>query len=103
MRGYRVVMIERDKFPRFHIGESLLPATQRIWERLGIAERLQHSGQTFKYAGEFRIGKSPDKSDFHSSIGYFHRIPKRDFGPRPYAYQVERAWFDKLLQDTAVE
>lgn len=101
-KGYRVVMIERETFPRFHVGESLLPATQRIWEKMGLAGELEQSGHTFKYAGEFRIGHRPDRSDFTCTTGYFHHIPQKDFPPRPYAYQVERAIFDKQLQDCAV-
>lgn len=102
-RGYNVVMIEREEFPRFHVGESLLPGTQPIWERMGIAEKLQHSGHTFKYAGEFRVGRFPNRNEIYSTIGYFHNVPRSDFSPRPYAYQVERAVFDKQLQDCAVE
>ncbi len=54
-KGYRVVMLERESFPRFHIGESLLPGSQQIWERLGLADEMQHSGHTFKYAGTFFV------------------------------------------------
>ncbi len=104
MKGYRVVMIDREKFPRFHVGESLLPATQAIWEKIGIAERLQHSGHTFKYAGEFRIGRYPNNpDDVLRTIGYFHNVPRADFNERPYAYQVERAVFDHQLQQNAVD
>ena len=102
-KGYRVLIIEREKFPRFHVGESLLPATQPIWEQIGLAEKLQHSGHTFKYAGEFRIGPRPDQNRFYRTIGYFHNVPRKDFIQRPYGYQVERAVFDKQLQDNAVE
>lgn len=100
--GHSVVMIEREQFPRFHVGESLLPASQSVWERMGIAEELQHSGHTFKYAGEFRIGRFANRPDLYRTIGYFHNIPRSDFSARPYAYQVERAVFDKQLQDCAV-
>ena len=101
-QGYKVVMIEREEFPRFHVGESLLPGTQPIWEKMGIASELERSGHTFKYAGEFRIGRFPNKDEIYSTIGYFHNVPRSDFSPRPYAYQVERAVFDKQLQDCAV-
>ena len=40
-RGYRPLVLERQQFPRFHIGESLLPASQPVLERMGIAEELQ--------------------------------------------------------------
>ncbi len=103
MKGYRVLLIDREKFPRFHVGESLLPGTQPIWEEIGMANKLEQSGHTFKYAGEFRIGARPDQSKFYRTIGYFNNVPRKDFSPRPYAYQVERAIFDKQLQDNAVE
>jgi halogenation protein CepH len=102
-QGYRVVMLEREQFPRFHVGESLLPSSQDIWERMGFAERLQHAGHTFKYAGEFRIARSPISDDIISTTGFFNNFPRRDLGVRPYAYHVERAVFDKALQDFAVE
>ena len=103
-KGYCVTMIERETFPRFHVGESLLPASQLIWERMGIAEQLQHSGHTFKYAGDFRIGRTPVShgKDILSTIGHFNNFPRKDLAKRPYAYQVERAVFDKQLQDFAV-
>lgn len=100
-KGYKVLVLERETFPRFHVGESLLPGTQPIWERMGIADELQNSGHTFKAAGEFRIGRYPDKSEIYSTIGYFHNVPRADMSPRPHAYQVERAVFDKQLQDCA--
>jgi 2-polyprenyl-6-methoxyphenol hydroxylase-like FAD-dependent oxidoreductase len=37
-RGRRVVVLERERFPRFHVGESLLPFSLPIFERLGVAE-----------------------------------------------------------------
>ncbi len=101
-KGYRVVLIEREAFPRFHIGESLLAASQEIWERLGIAEDLQHSGYTFKYGGGFRLGVRPDQEEFTSATVHFRRVPKKDLGPRPFAYHVDRHKFDKQLQDSAV-
>jgi FAD-dependent halogenase len=96
-QGYSVLLLEREKFPRFHVGESLLPSTQRIWEKLGIAEPMQYLGNTFKYAGEFRIGLDPRKSDYEYSINHFNNIPRQKLQERPYAYQVERSYFDLFL------
>ena len=38
--GLSVLLLEKDKFPRFHIGESLLPATNHVWERIGVRKKL---------------------------------------------------------------
>jgi FAD-dependent halogenase len=100
-QGYRVLLLEREKFPRFHVGESLLPTTQRIWEKLGIAEPMQHLGHTFKYAGEFRIGLDPRKSDYEYSTNRFNNIQRQKLQERPYAYQVERSEFDLFLLNHA--
>ncbi len=100
-KGYRVLLLEREKFPRFHVGESLLPGTQLIWEKLGIAEPMQHLGHTFKYAGEFRIGLDPRKSDYEYSINRFNNVPRKQLQERPYAYQVERSEFDLFLLNHA--
>jgi flavin-dependent dehydrogenase len=100
-QGYRVLTIEREKFPRFHVGESLLPKTQLIWEKLGIAEPLQHLNHTFKYGGDFRIGLDPRKSDYEYSRADFYNIPRDQIQQRPYAYQVERSQFDLFLLNHA--
>lgn len=99
-QGYRVLLLEREKFPRFHVGESLLPASQLIWEKLGISESIQDLKQTYKDGAEFRIGLDPDKSsdqqvfiDFTDPLNW----PKQDFPEHPYAYQVNRSEFDWLL------
>ncbi len=96
-QGYRVLLLEREKFPRFHVGESLLPGTQLIWEKLGIAEQMQHFNHTFKYGGDFRIGLDPNKSEYESSILHFYNFPRDRLQQRPYAYQVERSEFDMFL------
>lgn len=100
-QGYQVLLLEREKFPRFHVGESLLPGTQLIWEKLGIAEPMQHLKQTFKYGGDFRLGLDPNKSDYESSILHFYNFPRHRLQQRPYAYQVERSEFDLFLLNHA--
>lgn len=100
-QGYRVLTLEREKFPRFHVGESLLSKTQLIWEKIGIAEPLQHFQHTFKYGGDFRVGLDPRKSDFESSRVDFYNIPRDQLQQRPYAYQVERSEFDLFLLNHA--
>ncbi len=96
-QGYDVLLLEREAFPRFHVGESLIPSTQAIWERLGIAEALQHQGHVFKYAGEFRVGHHAKSSGYDSTIAYFNNVPPSHRKSRPFAYQVVRSEFDHFL------
>jgi flavin-dependent dehydrogenase len=102
-QGYQVLVIEREKFPRFHVGESLLVATQRIWEKLGIADSLMHCGQTFKFGAELRIGLDPKRSEYDTTIARFHNFPRERLQARPFAYQVERSQFDLFLLNHAQE
>src|ERR1700756_5865206 len=50
--GRRVIVFERDKFPRFHIGESLLPFSMRAFTRLGLHEKFARAGFMEKFGGE---------------------------------------------------
>ena len=50
--GRRVVVLERDKFPRFHIGESLLPFSMHAFTRLGLHEKFKRAGFMEKFGGE---------------------------------------------------
>lgn len=96
-KGYTVLVIEREKFPRFHIGESLLPSTQLIWEELGIASDMEQLGNTFKYAGEMRVGLDPRKSDYAFTQAKFNHLPRKLLQERPYGYQVDRSTLDHYL------
>ena len=51
--GHRVVVLEKEKFPRYHIGESLLPFTFYPLQRLGLIERMQRSAFVKKYSVQF--------------------------------------------------
>ncbi len=85
--GQRVVVIEKDPFPRFHIGESLLPGDVPVLERLGLGPELQRFVR--KGGAEFRHEKTGRKTEFAFGEG----LP----GGPGYAYQVERSIFDDLL------
>lgn len=98
MRGHRVVVLEKERFPRHQIGESLLPSTVHGVCRLtGVAEKLEQSGFTPKRGGTFKWGASPEPWTFSFSVS-----PKMA-GKTSFAYQVERAKFDKILLDHAGE
>ncbi|GAB4528223.1 MAG: hypothetical protein Tsb0014_09410 [Pleurocapsa sp.] len=104
-QGYEVLLLEREKFPRFHVGESLLPATQLIWEKLGIRESLENlAAKKYKDAAEFRIGLHPQSDRYdYARIDFTdpNNWSPKDYPQYPYAYQVERSQFDLLLLDRA--
>ena len=96
MRGHRVMLLEKEKFPRWQIGESLLPATVHGVCRLtGVADELAKAGFTKKRGGTQRWGANPEPWTFAFSVS-----PKMA-GETSYAYQVERSKFDQILLDHA--
>jgi FADH2-dependent halogenase len=92
--GRRVLVLERDKFPRFHIGESLLPFSMQTFDRLGVREKLD---RTFlpKFGGEIVAACGTKGVKFYFKDGFRSR--------RDRAYQVTRSEFDKLLLDHSRE
>ena len=96
MRGHRVVLLEKEMFPRYQIGESLLPSTVHGVCRLtGVADELAKAGFTKKRGGTLRWGANPEPWTFAFSIS-----PKMA-GDTSHAYQVERSKFDQILLDHA--
>jgi flavin-dependent dehydrogenase len=92
-RGLEVAVFERDAFPRFHIGESLLPQSQKVWEELGVTEQLE-ARFLRKYGARFIAADSGDEQHY--------RFAQAFDGSVTYAYEVERAEFDDLLLKNAV-
>ncbi len=90
--GRRVVIVEREKFPRFHIGESLLPYSVATFDRLGVREELDRWAVD-KRGAEIATacGSRVVKFLFENGFRLRHRR----------AYQVERAKFDQMLLDRA--
>ncbi len=88
-KGWRVTLLEKERHPRFHIGESLLPHNLPIFKRLGVLEQVA------------AIGMKKPGADFNSSleVSGHHQF---DFSfaldkSQPYAYEVRRSEFDNLL------
>ena len=54
--GKRVLVLEREHFPRFKIGESLLPYNRRIFEEMGVLGKLEAGGFLRKYGAQFHLG-----------------------------------------------
>jgi flavin-dependent dehydrogenase len=92
--GRRVVVLEREKFPRFHIGESLLPFSTQAFDRLGVREKLDRAFIP-KYGGEIISSCGTRGVRFYFKDGYRAQ--------RDRAYQVTRSEFDKLLLDHSRE
>ena len=87
-RGRDVVLIEKSRHPRFHIGESLLPLNMPLFERLGVADEISMIGMP-KYGAEF-------VSPWHSAAVTFDFANAVDKS-FPFAYQVRRSEFDHIL------
>jgi flavin-dependent dehydrogenase len=87
-RGHRVTLLEKARHPRFHIGESLLPANLPLLEKLGVADAVKSIGME-KWGAEF---VSP-YHDHKQSVEFADAMDKS----MPMAYQVRRAEFDEIL------
>ena len=93
-RGYRVIQLEKDRHPRFHIGESLLPCNLPIMEELGVLEKVRALG-VLKLGADFPCGDVGMYQTFH-----FRRALGRS---PPHAFQVKREEFDQMLFEHARE
>ena len=93
-RGHSVILAEKDRHPRFHIGESLLPHNLPLFDRLGVRDKVEASGMR-KHGIEF-------VSPYHgkSVKFYFDRAYDKRF---PYSFQVRRSSFDHMLLRNASE
>jgi flavin-dependent dehydrogenase len=93
-RGRDVVIVERDRHPRFHIGESLLPLNLPLFEKLGLEDQIRAIGIT-KYGAELVSPQHGAPVTLHFGFAWDKS--------HPYAYQVRRSQFDQILFDNCVE
>lgn len=91
--GRRVLLLEKEVFPRFHIGESLLPYNQPILRELGVLDEIAAAGFPRKTGAQFRLGNGRGSTQFVFAQGRFTREPE--------TVQVERAVFDHILLKNA--
>lgn len=91
-RNRRVVVLERESFPRFHIGESMLPLSNDVWRELGVFDEIDR-----------RFQHKPGATFIHEESGaeFTYMFDQAIRGGNPYAFQVKRADFDKMLLDRA--
>ena len=87
-RGRDVVLLEKSRHPRFHIGESLLPFNMPLFERLGVAREIEAIG-ILKYGAEF-------VSPWHEKPVMYEFVNAAD-NAWPHTYQVRRSRFDEIL------
>jgi flavin-dependent dehydrogenase len=87
--GKRVLLLEKEHFPRFHIGESLLPYNQALFEEMGVLPTLRAAGFPKKLGAQFHIGNGSRSLKLAFGDSRFAR--------QTQAFQVERATFDHLL------
>lgn len=88
-KGRRVLVLEKERFPRFHIGESLLPTNRPLFEELGVLDAVEKAAFVPKYGAQFFSANGELAQGFVFGNGKFTR--------EPMAFQVERSVFDDLL------
>jgi len=93
--GRSVLVLEKAKFPRFHIGESLLPYNRSIFDELGVWSKIQAAGFMVKRGAQFWMGDGSIHTRMNFSQGSFTEFPE--------SIQVERATFDDILLRHAEE
>jgi halogenation protein CepH len=91
--GLRVLILEREHFPRFHIGESLLPAGWDLWEKLGVTKAVEEAGFVLKQGIMFGMFEKPEVKLLTAEYPQYF--------VHPWTFHVERAKFDELLLNNA--
>src|SRR5436309_7989032 len=94
-KGYAVELFEREHFPRFHIGESLIPQTYWVLQRTGMLEKMRNSHFVKKYSVQFVNQRGKLSEPFYFVDHRPHEASQ--------TWQVRRSEFDKLNLDNARE
>src|SRR5882724_9170180 len=87
--GCKVVLFEREKFPRFHIGESLIPETYWVLRRLNMLDKLKNSHFVKKYSVQFVSASGRQSTPFYFWDNKPHECSQ--------TWQVVRSEFDLLM------
>jgi flavin-dependent dehydrogenase len=91
--GRKVLLVERGQFPRFHIGESLMPETYWTFKRLGILDALKNSNFVRKYSVQFVTASGKESQPF-----FFDEMNPHECS---VTWQVVRSEFDRMMLDNA--
>ena len=94
-RGYRVELFEREHFPRFHIGESLIPETYWVLGRLKMLDKMKNSHFVKKHSVQFVNAKGKLSAPFYFWDNKPHECSQ--------TWQVERSEFDTMMLNNARE
>ncbi len=94
-KGYHVAIFERERFPRFHIGESLIPETYWVLQRLGMLPKMQQSRFVKKHSVQFVNSDGRISAPFYFSENRPHECSQ--------TWQVVRSEFDQMLLTNAAE
>ncbi|MGI8967070.1 MAG: NAD(P)/FAD-dependent oxidoreductase, partial [Limisphaerales bacterium] len=94
-KNHRVLVLEREKFPRYHVGESLLPFTFQPLQRLGLIEKMRASQFVRKYSVQFISPSGKASQPFYFNTRYSGDIAQ--------TWQVLRSEFDEMLLNNARE
>jgi flavin-dependent dehydrogenase len=94
-QGRNVAIFEKERFPRFKIGESLLPGSLCTFERMGVKEKIDRADVVVKHGGKIVSACGARTNRFLFSNVFRCKYPT--------AYQVERSKFDQILLDHAAE
>ncbi|HEX7150837.1 MAG TPA: NAD(P)/FAD-dependent oxidoreductase [Thermoanaerobaculia bacterium] len=94
-QGFSVTLLERERFPRFQIGESLLPYNNDLFARLGVTDELLAGDFFPKYGAHFCTGDG--------RVEYTFRFDRNLVAPYQRSFQVKRAVFDHVLLKNAAK
>jgi flavin-dependent dehydrogenase len=92
-KGRKVVLLEKEKFPRYHIGESLIPYTYYPLKRIGMIDQMKQSHFTKKYSVQFVSISGKQSQPFYFSQQLHHEAAD--------TWQVLRSEFDQMLLNNA--
>jgi flavin-dependent dehydrogenase len=93
--GRKVLLVERGRFPRFHIGESLMPETYWTFKRIGVLDTLKNSNFVRKYSVQFVTASGKESQPF-----FFDEMNPHECS---VTWQVVRSEFDRMMLDNARE
>lgn len=103
----KVLVLEREHFPRDHVGESQLPGSATVLAEMGVWDKVEAANFPIKLGATYRWGKSQELWDFEfyprAQFVDQERPAKYEGQRRATAFQVDRAIYDKILLDHASE
>ena len=94
-QGHKTLLVERAGFPRFHIGESLMPETYWVFKRLNMLPKMKASHFVKKYSVQFTNPAGKDSQPFYFDEKVPHECSQ--------TWQIVRSEFDQMMLENAAE